>query len=276
MLQEQVDIDLNLAQYMTAQNFGLVVATREITKEMVGFIRWCNLIGLPIKLWLTVRDELGYWTSIGNINPSMRIFGEFLKAIADNNLKVEAIGIDLEIPLSIANVYDQPLKYWPKVMAYNRTWAWSKQYAQDFLDKTVKESPVPVEFYAFQKPLHGLIGGGLYPTKGCKVVSMDYTGYFPGWLQGFILRIMRMRIMSFKDSVSAMGILGTVPGKTPGRLIGKNLPKHLDFQGVLTHLITLRKLGKGHLPNEIYVFALDSVETVRILSGALLKLMLVE
>jgi len=213
-----------------------------------------------------MADTSGYWTNVTNVRPTVHLLEVMEGAIKENDLQIEGIGIDLEYPIGIAKIYDRPLQLIKALWAFYKESKLLKKAAQTDMNDAVRKARTPIEFYVFQRGLHSLTGGGLTPTPNTRVVSMDYTSLAPNWVQELMYLV--ARVFAFPGSFTAMGIIGTVEGKTPGRLLGKDLPKHHTIETLAGNLRVLKAMNKGVFPAEMYFFALDSVETLDFLESA--------
>jgi len=248
-------------------NYGLVIAIRIWEVEsLVLIIKRLNELGIPVKLWLVLADASGYWTNVTNVRPTVHLLEVVEGAIKEHSLQVEGVGLDLEYPIQIAKIYDDPRQLVRELFEFSRKIRLLKKIAQNDLDEAVSKSHHLIEFYTFQKGLHDFVGGGLQPTSGARVVCMDYTSLAPDWVQGLMYFV--ARVLSFPGSFTAMGIIGIVEGKTPGRLLGKDLPKHHTIETLARNLRVLKAMNKGLFPAEMYFFALDSVETIDFIESA--------
>lgn len=240
---------------------GIVLAlgVEDLNSITYSLIHTLNVEKIPIKIWVVLPYEDGYWTNVLNIKRLKKDFQVIHNWIQMDKLEIAGYGFDLEYNIQIAEKMDYPLqfgweliKFWVK--GIKKLIHANVEY-QLFVEELIEQG-IFVEEYVMPRLIHTFIGGGLWP-KSKNPVVMNYTSYYPKALRRLILEL-SCRIWPFKGSTSAIGIFSGVEGMTPGVNISKKLPSHLSSRDLAVQLkLLVKKLGHKN----IHIFALATPQT---------------
>lgn len=68
----------------------------DFSPERAKIIKKLTKAGIPVTAWLLLPKEQGYWTNLDTVAATTRIYGEFKKWTAKNDLQWAAVGLDIE------------------------------------------------------------------------------------------------------------------------------------------------------------------------------------
>ncbi len=244
-------------------SLAIAVGTGPLDEEFAKLIRLINLAEVPVTLWLTLSDEKGYWTNGTNLTDTYERIGEIVRWAQMYDVKFERIGIDLEWNVQIATALASG-KIFTAIKLFREFKKRIDPHAQSRFENILeflKALGIGYEFYEFPKVMKFLSFTGLTVPDGSRVIEMDYTSFYPKALASWILRKTRSA-----DTIPAIGIVNGVDGQTPGRMLSKGLPRHLEVDDIRNAMKVLRENGE---PEELYVFALNSVRGLITISHGL-------
>lgn len=257
---------------LVKHNLGVAIAMRELDDDLVVAIRMLNQVGIPVKFWIVLPDEDGYWSNVRNVSLTIARTNEVIHWATRYDLSFESIGFDNEWPIQTAILPKQghPIRFVWEVLGFLfsrlKIGGQSNEMFLAYL-LTLEEKGIVVEHYTFSDKVSWFMGGGLNGLSDNRFVEMVYTSMMPKAATGVVLE-------GFWDqgNIPAIGIINGVPGETPGRDLGKKLPRHYtddELEAVLSYVLRQK-------PQELYVFALNHVrclqQYLRVLSVVLANL----
>ena len=174
-------------------------------------------------------------------------------------------GFDFEIPIQLMRAFFSKdrralvSELWRYLKAFGER-KWANGYFRKYIE-TLHADEVETEFYVFPRILRVLLGGGMTPLPGWRMVEMLYTSAMSRKLGGWITR------HRDRSAIPALGIVSGVEGMTPGMdLGGGDLPHHLtteELAGDISALWAAPSL------NEVYLFALNGSKVLELLGNAI-------
>jgi hypothetical protein len=94
--------DTALISQLVEMTASLRIGLLDFSPERTQTIVKLNQAGIPVIAWLLLPEEEGYWFHMNNGDKATQRFADFKKWTAENNLKWEGLGIDLELDFSDA------------------------------------------------------------------------------------------------------------------------------------------------------------------------------
>ena len=88
--------DSALINELVEMQVSLRIGLHDFSSEITCTLQRLNQAGIPLFAWLLLPEEDGYWFNMYNGEKAGKRYDDFIKWTADNNLKWEGIGIDLE------------------------------------------------------------------------------------------------------------------------------------------------------------------------------------
>ena len=79
---------------------GIALSTEDFSPERAAVVRMLNAAGIPMTAWIALPKDQGYYVNVSTEPQTAARFAEFDKWTADNGLKWEAVGLDIEPTLS--------------------------------------------------------------------------------------------------------------------------------------------------------------------------------
>jgi|GEM_PF-3702023 len=252
-----------LVSYMAVRGWKVAMALPWLDDGTADAIRVLNEAHVPVTAWVVVDDLRGYWLNPASISFTLASADRILQRAGENDLQLEAIGFDLELPIGVLQTLAKQgpsaaMAAYLRFLRENYSQVVDAQQRLEAYINYLTLLKVPSEFYVFPRPL-GFLGGGLRPPKGSRQIEMLYTSMVPPRLQSLYLRLARD-----KGAIPALGIVGGRPGETPGRYFGGSLPRHLTSAELSAAIRQVSSPG-----GQLYVFALDDLLVLRLLEVAL-------
>ena len=96
--------DSSLVSQLVQMKASLRIGLQDFSPEMTQTIQKLNKSGIPLIAWLLLPEEEGYWFYMNNGDKAVKRYEDFKKWSAENNLKWEAVGIDLELDFNDAKL----------------------------------------------------------------------------------------------------------------------------------------------------------------------------
>lgn len=238
---------ISIAEYLQGKGWCVSVTTNTLDAETAVALK---MLQKPVTLWITIPDWWGYWTNRTSVPYTLTQAGAVLHWADANNIPVDRLGIDLEIPLYVMQGLQRGNPF-PMIRSWlDNRWI-DRRAAQEMLETGVHGFGVPVEWYTFPYPMNKVLGGGLNPVEGGRQITMMYSSATPKWMLPWFMSLHK------PNQIPAFGIMGSIKGATPGRMIGKTLPKHLSPEDLANDLRALKPT------QEAYLFALDTADTLQ-------------
>ena len=96
--------DTSLIRELIDMNISLRIGLHDFRDERTRTIQKLNKAGVPLVAWLLLPEEDGYWFNMHNGEKAEKRYDDFVLWTANNNLKWEAIGIDIELDMNDAKL----------------------------------------------------------------------------------------------------------------------------------------------------------------------------
>lgn len=88
------------------------------SKEFYEMLELYNKMNIPVSIWATLSDELGYWINEKNAWQFNRYIKELVRKLDERNLKLRGLCIDLESPLQDIKKITDPKNKWDIIFTY--------------------------------------------------------------------------------------------------------------------------------------------------------------
>ncbi|HYF75168.1 MAG TPA: hypothetical protein VD757_01165 [Candidatus Nitrosocosmicus sp.] len=112
-----------LKRYEVGLNYKLEY--RQDNEDFYDMIKTYNDKGIPVSIWATLSDEMGYWINEKNVSHFDAYVRELVEKLESKSVKIRGLCIDLESPLEdIKNLSEpkniiSPLKTYTKMLTSN-------------------------------------------------------------------------------------------------------------------------------------------------------------
>jgi hypothetical protein len=77
-------------------NAGICLGILDFRPQRAEVVKRLNNYGIPVNAWLLLPEEQGYWFNLDNAHAAFSRYTQFLTWTQKNNLRWEAIGLDIE------------------------------------------------------------------------------------------------------------------------------------------------------------------------------------
>lgn len=275
VLQEELtktDKDGNsMLSTLEKHNGGVSIAMITRDEETAKAFKMLNDRNIPITAWIVTDDEYGYWAHKGNVGRIIDETRDVLKWAKENDIKLERIGMDLEIPIQLSraifsinpkNIAKESIRYLKSFLfKENPNTVFSRE-----LKKIQDEYPeIEIETYVAAKEIRRVVGWSMLKTPEYinKAFPMVYTSSVSNKFSKKLIRNSPIR------ELMALGILGKSRTSRPGRDLWGRKPKpNMSYkqlqEAIYTYLdssiLDIEKFM--YLRGEGYVFALEDVSAV--------------
>jgi len=253
-----------LLQRLARHGARLVIASEADEDGVDALVEAATASGVGVDLWLNLPRELGYWQSKRNVRQALRTAERLLSWIAQRNMRVGKLGVDVEPPIELCGAFAnrRPVALLRELAAMHLRGGRQADFNRLVM---LLNSDHGVDIYKL--PIWGdlwparLIAGlfrappGFLADPRNRVVSMLYSSVFPALGRGLLRRLLR------PGEVPALGIISATeddPGVTlPFTPAG--LAPSLLSGDALTRDVALALEGQAHRarPPELYFFALN-------------------
>lgn len=122
----------------------------DLSSERAAVVQRLNREGIPVHAWLLLPKEQGYWFNLDNITQAYERYEQFKTWSRDNNLRWEAIGLDIEPDIRAIEYLRRSRwqGYWYLArQAFNRERGESGRRAYQFLVNRIRRDGYRVESY---------------------------------------------------------------------------------------------------------------------------------
>ena len=96
--------DSALIQQLVRMQVSLRIGLHDFSSERTLTIHKLNQAGIPVVAWLLLPEEDGYWFNMHNGEKALKRYADFKSWTAENQLKWEGIGIDIEPDMNDAKL----------------------------------------------------------------------------------------------------------------------------------------------------------------------------
>ena len=96
--------DSALIQQLVRMQVSVRIGLHDFSPERTVTIQKLNQAGIPIVAWLLLPEEDGYWFNMHNGEKALKRYADFKSWTAENQLKWEGIGIDIEPDMNDAKL----------------------------------------------------------------------------------------------------------------------------------------------------------------------------
>jgi hypothetical protein len=88
------------------------------SEDFYNMIKVYNKSGVPVSIWATLSDEMGYWINERNAGQFDKYVRELVERLEHNNLKIKGLCIDMESPLKDIKNLCEPRNIIRPIMTY--------------------------------------------------------------------------------------------------------------------------------------------------------------
>jgi hypothetical protein len=96
--------DSSLINELSEMRISIRIGLHDFGKERTTTIKKLNQAGIPVYAWLLLPEEDGYWFNMYNGIKAQNRYNDFKKWTAENQIKWEGIGLDLEPDMNDAKL----------------------------------------------------------------------------------------------------------------------------------------------------------------------------
>jgi|WetSurSiteA1Bulk_404760.scaffolds.fasta_scaffold00561_2 hypothetical protein len=96
--------DSSLINELSAMRISIRIGLHDFGKDRTTTIKRLNQAGIPVYAWLLLPEEDGYWFNMYNGIKAQNRYEDFKKWTAENQIKWEGIGLDLEPDMNDAKL----------------------------------------------------------------------------------------------------------------------------------------------------------------------------
>jgi hypothetical protein len=234
---------------------GLSLAMIDFSPDRARAVQVLNQVGIPVNAWLVVEKQQGYYFNLDNYPAASARYIEFQQWTAENLLKWEAVGLDIEPDIRLLKqIASQRWRAIPQLMVkgianiLNRKRYRLALSAYRKLVKQIKLDGYPVESYQLpiladeRKVRSDLLQRltGIVDLQVNREVWMLYSSFLKDWGVGYL--------WSYAPQAQAIGI-----GITDGGVDSSDLKfKSLSWQELARDL----RLA-WYWTNDLYIFSLE-------------------
>ena len=225
----------------------------DFSDERVGLVRKLNRMGIPVKAWLLLPKEKGYWFNLHNSEEALAFYEDFKLWSARNKLKWEGIGLDIEPDINdMSDAFKQPFKTLGKALGRLKDKERINKASSDYkrLAVTVRDDGYYIESYNFpfiideRKVKSTVIQrfSGVVDVPVDREVLMLYSSFYRPFGQNILY--------SYAQQAEAIGL-----GSTGGGVVleGRKKPEiYLNWEEFSTDLRLAWRTGKP-----LYIFSLE-------------------
>jgi hypothetical protein len=178
--------DSALIMELVEMKVSLRIGLHDFSAERTVTMQKLNRAGIPLIAWLLLPEEEGYWFNTYNGEKASERYKEFKKWTADNQLKWEGIGIDLEpdmnnIKLAIQHPWEMVWKVYKRLYDDKSLESGKKLY-QDLIAQMksdgyqVESYIIPIIYEERAKKTRSLQKlAGIADIETDKEIPMSYT-----------------------------------------------------------------------------------------------------
>ena len=83
---------------LTSSGSGVAMAMLDLDEARAGVVRSLNELGVPVTAWLVLELSQGYWLTADNAELAHRRYSAVLAWAQEHDLRLEAMGLDIEVP----------------------------------------------------------------------------------------------------------------------------------------------------------------------------------
>lgn len=231
---------------------SIALGILDFSDERVEIVRKLNQLGIPVKAWLLLPKDEGYWFNMENHDQALQRYADFKTWTDENSLDWTGIGLDIEPDFN-----QMTDAYFGRLVAVKN--ALKRYFSKDTLKKAnlayrqlavwIKDDGYFLEAYHFpfivdDRKAHSTVAqrlGGLVDVPADREVLMLYSSLF---------QPMGNRLLwSYAEEAQAIGV-----GSTGGGVImeGATVPRPLNWDEFSTDLRLAWQSGKP-----VYVFSLE-------------------
>ena len=124
----------------------------DFSEERVQVVRQLNLLGIPVRAWLLLPKEKGYWFNLNNSDDALQFYEDFKLWSKENDLDWAGVGLDIEPDINdMAGVLNTPLKTIPRALGRLKDKARIAKASKDYkkLAVNIRDDGYFVESYHF-------------------------------------------------------------------------------------------------------------------------------
>ncbi len=180
-------VAMELGDYLAENGMSLSISMSTLDDETAEAFKYLNEKGVPIVAWVVVEDAEGYWTNAANIPETTLKTEAILSWAEQHNIKLHAVGFDLEKPLQLLSALAQldivgMAKEYAKYKRKERRQGYPENELKELIEQ-VKKRGLQTEAYVFPRPLGPILGGIEAPNVDTTVEMLYLKPPFPGLLR---------------------------------------------------------------------------------------------
>lgn len=225
----------------------------DFSAERVEVVRQLNLLGIPVRAWLLLPKEKGYWFNLNNSDDALQFYEDFKLWTKENDLDWAGVGLDIEPDINdMAGVLNTPLKTIPRALGRLKDKARIAKASKDYkkLAVNIRDDGYFVESYHFPFILDERKAKSTVIQRISGVVDVPVDREVLMLYSSFFRPIGQSILWSYAQQAEAIGI-----GNTGGGVVleGRKKPEvYLSWEEFSTDL---RLAWQTRKP--IYVFSLE-------------------
>lgn len=237
---------------LLALKAGISMGILDFSPERVEQVRKLNRLGIPVRAWLLLPKEKGYWFNLDNSEDALKFYEDFKAWTAENELRWSGIGLDIEPDINdLRDSLHNPLKTAAKALRRLRNKGRISKASSDYkrLAVTIRDDGYFVESYHFpfiieeRKAKSTIIQrvSGVVDVPVDREVLMLYSSFFRPIGQNIL--------WSYAQQAEAIGI-----GNTGGGVVieGRKPEVYLSWEEFSTDMRLAWQTGKP-----LYIFSLE-------------------
>ncbi|KPL84524.1 hypothetical protein SE15_05430 [Thermanaerothrix daxensis] len=205
---------------------GISLGILDLSSERAAVVQRLNREGIPVHAWLLLPKEQGYWFNLDNITQAYERYEQFKTWSRDNNLRWEAIGLDIEPDIRAIEYLRQSRwqGYWYLArQAFNRERGESGRRAYQFLVNRIRRDGYRVESYQIPLVVDERRAGssllqrllGIVDLEVDREVLMLYSSFIrpvgDGYLWAYAFDAQAIGVGSTGGGVNLEGVANTRP-----------------------------------------------------------------
>jgi len=163
----------------------------DLSPERAGVVRRLNYAHIPVTAWLLLPKDQGYWFNLRNSAAAAARYADFSTWAAQNALRFEAVGLDIEPDIHEMNaVLSRPVVVLPRLIRRlsDRATLQAARQRYDALLAQIRADGFRVESYQFAMIADERLAGGdaLQRLSGILDLPVDrevwmlYSSFLPG------------------------------------------------------------------------------------------------
>lgn len=232
---------------------SLSMGVLDFSDERVGIVRKLNKLGIPVRAWLLLPKEKGYWFNLKNSDDALKMYAEFKRWSRENGLEWSGIGLDIEPDINeMSESLKRPFQSFAKALARLKDKAGIAKASADYrrLAVNIRDDGYFVESYHFPFIVDERRAKSTVIQRFSGVVDVPVDREVLMLYSSFFRPIGQNILWSYAQQAEAIGLGNTGGGV---KLEGRKKPEvYLSWEEFSTDLRLAWKTGKP-----LYIFSLE-------------------